>query len=212
MAANAHEVPKQQLLAMGLLSAFCVIGGLFGAVLVAFIGPVLTQIIGTELPGIGSAPSLGALMPFSSGKVFYDAPTITLFVIISATLTTLLVHRISNRRTRRAPPWDCGFPNASPRTQYTASSFSQPLRRIYASSMMSAREDISMPSPGDSQAARFHLTLRDHIWEKGYLAPTRCVQHIARRLDGLQMLSIRRYLVLMFAALVALLIVTAVWI
>ena len=32
---------------------------------------------------------------------------------------------------RRGPAWDCGFPDPSPATQYTADSFAQPFRRVF---------------------------------------------------------------------------------
>jgi formate hydrogenlyase subunit 3/multisubunit Na+/H+ antiporter MnhD subunit len=210
-AANAHEVPRQQLLAMGFLSALCVLGGLFGAALVTAIGPVLQHLVGTTMPGAGSGATAFSLVAFSPARSTYDAPTIALFVAIAAALTTLLIHRISNRRTRRAPAWDCGFPDPSPLTQYSASSFGQPLRRVYGSTIFSAREEIDMPAPGDSRAARLQVTVRDYIWDWLYDAPAHWVRLIGARLNWLQFLTIRRYLVLMFMALIVLLLITAVW-
>ena len=49
------------------------------------------------------------------------------------------------------PPWDCGFPDASPATQYTAGSFSQPIRRVFGTVVFRAREEVHMPPPGDAQ-------------------------------------------------------------
>jgi hypothetical protein len=196
---------------MGFLSALCVLGGLFGAVLVSAIGPVLQHLVGTTMPGAGSGATAFSLVAFSPARSTYDAPTIALFVAIAAALTTLLIHRISNRRTRRAPAWDCGFPDPSPLTQYSASSFGQPLRRVYGSTIFSAREEIDMPAPGDSRAARLQVTVRDYIWDWLYDAPAHWVRLIGARLNWLQFLTIRRYLVLMFMALIVLLLITAVW-
>jgi len=136
--------------------------------------------------------------------------TIAGFVAIAATLTALLLHWISDRRTRRGPAWDCGFPNPSPLTQYSASSFAQPLRRVYGSTAFSARETIDMPRPGEQRAARIDVRLTDHLWNVFYAAPAGAVSGMASKLNRLQFLTIRRYLVLMFAALIILLLVTAV--
>ena len=67
-----------------------------------------------------------------------------------------------------------------------------------------------MPPPGDLGAARFEVTLVDHLWRVFYAAPARAILRLAERLNMLQFLTIRRYLVLMFAALVILLFITAV--
>src|SRR5208282_4196153 len=130
-AAQAHEVPFVQTAAMGILAVLCVMGGLFGGFSAWAIGPLLKTLAGTELTGLVNGPTRLSLVAFDQARSIYDAPTIALFVCISSITTMLVVHLISNRRTRRAPAWDCGFPDASPATQYTASSFSQPLRRVY---------------------------------------------------------------------------------
>ena len=46
----------------------------------------------------------------------------------------LLVHGFASNRVRRAPAWDCGFPDARPQTQYSADSLAQPLRRVFGTS------------------------------------------------------------------------------
>jgi len=151
-----------------------------------------------------------ALIAFDADRSVYDATIIALFVAIAALATLVVVHRLSERRTRRGPAWDCGFPDPSPATQYTASSFSQPLRRVYGTVVFSARETVTMPPPGDRAPARLSVVVVDHAWRVFYAAPGRAVLGLAARLNVLQFLSIRRYLVLMFAALVLLLSIAAV--
>ena len=210
-AAEAHEVPRVQLLSMGLLTGLCIVGGLAGNLLVAPIQPLLVKLVGVPLPGQTGAPSPLALVAFDPARSIYDASIIALFIVISATLTTLVVHRISTRRTRRAPPWDCGFPDASPLTQYTASSFGQPLRRVYGSVVFGAREKVDMPPPGDPRSARLDVAMTDYLWRWLYAGPARAIAAAALRLNEFQFLSIRGYLVLMFAALIVLLLATATW-
>ena len=97
-------------------------------------------------------------------------------------------------------------------TQYTASSFSQPLRRVYGATAFSSKESVDMPRPGEVRPARLVVTSTDHIWEVLYARPANAVLAAADRLNVLQFLTIRRYLVLMFVALISLLLVTAVWV
>ena len=150
-------------------------------------------------------------MAFSAARSTYDAPTIAIFLLISGTLTTMLVHRFSGRRTRTSAPWDCGFPESSPLAQYSASSFSQPLRRIYGSSVFGARELIDMPAPGDQRPARLTVRLKDYIWDILYQAPAQFILRVSERLNTLQFLTIRSYLMLMFSALIVLLLIAVVW-
>ena len=67
-----------------------------------------------------------------------------------------------------------------------------------------------MPPPGDRRPARFSVALVDPVWQVLYAGPGRAVLRLSERLNALQFLTIRRYLVLMFAALVVLLAVAAV--
>ena len=52
----------------------------------------------------------------------------------------------------------------------------------------------------------------DFVWNAAYALPGRSVLRLSERLNALQFLSIRRYLVLMFTALVILLAIAAVMI
>jgi hydrogenase-4 component B len=209
-AAHAHEASRSQLAAMALLATLCILGGLFGSYTGAGISPLLTKLVGATLPGISEGPTPTSLVAFNAERSTYDAPLIALFVFLSATLTAVVVQRFSNRRTRRTPAWDCGFPDASPATQYTASSFGQPLRRVYGSMVFGAKDIVDMPPPGDNRPARFAVKLTDYLWTGLYVRVADTIQAIATRLNGLQALSIRRYLTLMFFSLILLLLITAV--
>ena len=204
-AGQAHDVPLAQQIAMGGLAFLCILGGLLGSVLAMALAPVLGDLVGGGLPEAGSGPTVFSLVAFDPARSIYDAPVIALFVAIASLTTLVVVHRLSARRTRRGPAWDCGFPDPSPATQYTASSFAQPLRRVYGAAAFAAQETVVMPPPGDSRPARFSVVLVDHVWRALYAAPGRAVLGLSERLNALQFLTIRRYLVLMFAALVILL-------
>jgi hypothetical protein len=210
-ARSAHDCAKPQAWAMGLLAGLCLFGGLFGSVIVDILQPLVRVLTGTSVPGAGTGPTALSLVPFDAARSTYDAPLIASFLLISGTLTMLAVHRLSRRQLRRSAPWDCGFPNADPITQYSASSFSQPLRRVYGSAVFGASEQVAMPAPGELAPARLTVTLHDFIWEWLYRAPARAVLAVSEWLNRVQLLTIRGYLMLVFAALIALLLLTAVW-
>lgn len=208
-AAAAHEAPQMVQVAMGLLAALCVLGGLLGAPLAASLAPVLQMTVGVGSPVVGDGPTPFSLIPFDMARSIYDAPIIAIFALTSTLLTVAIVHRVSSRRTRRAPPWDCGYPDTSAITQYSGSSFAQPIRRVYGSTLLGARETVDMPAPGEMRAARLDVRMTDYAWRWLYVAPANALLAASRRLNFIQYLTIRRYLVLMFLALVILLLVTA---
>ena len=125
--------------------------------------------------------------------------------------TTYAIHRLASRALRRGPAWDCGFPEPSPATQYTASSFAQPIRRVFGAVVFAARETVDMPAPGDLRPAHITVTIRDLIWDTLYVPIGGGVATAAERLNRFQFLTIRRYLSLVFAALIVLLTVVALW-
>jgi hypothetical protein len=66
-----------------------------------------------------------------------------------------------------------------------------------------------IPAPGETSPATFRLELRDQAWDSLYAPIARAIAFMADRLNHLQFLTIRRYLSLVFAALVILLIILA---
>jgi hypothetical protein len=68
-----------------------------------------------------------------------------------------------------------------------------------------------MPSPGDRRPARLTVILRDLVWEAFYAPISAFVATASERLNRLQFLTIRQYLTLVFAALVALLLAVSLW-
>ena len=74
-----------------------------------------------------------------------------------------------------------------------------------------ASERVDMPAPGETRLARLEVRWRDHVWETIYAPIGLAVQLAAEKLNHLQFLTIRKYLSLVFAALVALLLVISIW-
>jgi hydrogenase-4 component B len=132
-------------------------------------------------------------------------------MIVSGGLAASAIHRFASDRLRRAPAWDCGYPDPSPATQYTAMSFAQPIRRVFGTSVFRAREIAFMPPPGDTRAARLFVELHDRVWETLYAPLAAAIGFAADRLNRMQFLTIRQFLTLVFCALIVLLAVQALW-
>ena len=85
----------------------------------------------------------------------------------------------------------------------------QPL--TFLPTQFQAREQVTMPPPGDARAARLEVQLQDPIWDLGYAPITAAVIAVSTRFNVLQYLTIRRYLSLVFGALVLLLLGMVLW-
>ena len=85
-------------------------------------------------------------------------------------LAAYAIHRFASHALRRAPAWDCGFPDPSPITQYTAGSFAQPIRRVFGTLVFRAARQVDMPPPGDLRPARLQVRLQDLVWDGIYVA------------------------------------------
>jgi formate hydrogenlyase subunit 3/multisubunit Na+/H+ antiporter MnhD subunit len=204
----AHEVSPVMQIAMAIPAFLCLCLGVFPVMVTTGIATVVEPLAHVELP----AAVLGWpwLSPVSATAGSYSA-TMVLLTGVALTITTVLaVHHFGLRRIRRAPPWDCGHAEDIPNAQYSADSFSQPLRRVFGHTLFQARETVFMPKPGDTAPARFSLSMVDPIWEYLYLGVARLVGWIADRVNRLQFLAVRQYLLLMFMTLVAMLLVVAV--
>ncbi len=209
-AERAVEVDIYSRTAMFLLAGLCLLAGVLPGVVLDMLAPVSSLLLGTRIPVQTFLPWL-SIVPINSDQSSYNGMLVFVFIVLSALLAAYFVHRFASRAMRRAPAWDCGFPERDPRTQYTAGSFAQPIRRIYGPLLVHARERLYMSAPDDLRPARIQVTLRDLIWDWLYMPIVSAVTEIAGRLNHLQFLTIRRYLSLVFIALVGLLLVLALW-
>ncbi|GAB4365979.1 MAG: hydrogenase 4 subunit B [Kiloniellaceae bacterium] len=209
-ASGAGEVGRFSLAAMLLFAGLCVLAGILPGLFMDGLAPVTSALLGDRLPVQATLPWL-SIVPIAEGRSSYNGLLVFVFIGSSAMLAAFFIHRFASRAVRRAPAWDCGFPAASPATQYTAGSFVQPLRRVFGTLVFAARERVEMPPPGDGRPARFEVAMKDLVWDFLYAPLSGAVGLAADRLNHLQFLTIRRYLSLVFLALVTLLLVLALW-
>jgi len=132
-------------------------------------------------------------------------------VVMSGSIAAFAIHRLASDKLRRGPAWDCGYPDPSPATQYTASSFAMPIRRVFGRAVFGVHEIVDMPRPGEMRAGHFAVRVVDPAWRYGYGPLARAVAAASLTLNQLQFLTIRRYLTLVFCALILLLVVVAAW-
>jgi hypothetical protein len=192
------------------LTALCFTAGVLPGFVIDGIAPAIVKLVGEAMPVQAVQPYF-SIVPAAASQNSYSGLLIFVFVAVAGSLTALVVHAFAGRGLRRSPAWDCGFPDASPATQYSSASFAQPIRRVFGTMIFQARETVEMPPPGDVAPARFSLTLRDLAWDAFYAPVAVFIGFASLKLNHLQFLTIRRYLGLVFFALVFLLLVLALW-
>jgi formate hydrogenlyase subunit 3/multisubunit Na+/H+ antiporter MnhD subunit len=204
VAEQAQETDRASLAAMLIFGALCLLAGIFPGFVIDALAPVTQGLVGGRLPGQSNL-SWFSIVPIGAGRSSYNGLLVFAFVTISTLIAVEVIHRFASRALRRGPPWDCGFPDTRPATQYTADSFAQPIRRVFGEIVFRAREQVDMPQPGDARPARMTVVLRDLVWDTVYAPIANGTAYAAARLNYLQLLSIRQYLSVVFAALVGLL-------
>jgi len=210
VAETALETDRYSLAAMLLLALLCVVAGILPGLFIDALAPVSTILVGERMPVQLGAQWL-SIVPIAASRSSYDGLLVFLFMITSGTVAAFAIHRLASDRLRRGPAWDCGYPDTSPVTQYSATSFAQPIRRVFGTVMFHAREHVEMALPDDSRPARLTVVLRDLVWDNLYAPLAAGIGLLAERLNRLQFLTIRQFLTLVFCTLVALLLVLAVW-
>jgi formate hydrogenlyase subunit 3/multisubunit Na+/H+ antiporter MnhD subunit len=209
-AETASEVDRYSLTAMFILAALCLLAGILPGLVIDALSPVSIEILGGRMP-IQADEAWLSIAPIAESRSSYNGMLVMVFITISASLAVFFIHRFASRALRRGPAWGCGFSDAVPEAQYSGASFAQPIRRVFGTMMFHARDHVEMPPPGDIRPARLKIELHDLIWEVMYAPIVGAVGVSSEWLNRLQFLTIRRYLSLVFATLVTLLLVLAIW-
>ena len=209
-ASGAQETDGRSLTAMYVLAALCLIAGILPGPFIDALAPVVQSLTGGRMP-IQTGVEWLSIVPIAEGRSSYNGLLVFVFMAASGAMAAFAIHRLGSSKLRRGTAWGCGYPPAGPLAQYSADSFAQPIRRVFGSVVFGARELGKMPPPGSTAPARLTVEVRDPIWDTLYAPLTVAVAFAAEHLNRLQFLTIRSYLSLVFAALVLLLLVLAIW-
>jgi formate hydrogenlyase subunit 3/multisubunit Na+/H+ antiporter MnhD subunit len=209
-AVRATETDGWSLAAMFVLLSLCLVAGILPGLVIDALSGVTHALVGDRLPSQITMPWL-SVVPIAEGKSSYNGLLVFSFIVISTIFAVQMIHRFGSHALRRGPAWDCGYPDHSAATQYTADSFAQPIRRVLGGLAYGVVEKLEMPAPDEDRPARLQIAVTDRIWNLLYAPIITGVRVISRELNRLQFLTIRNYLSLVFAALVGLLCVVALW-
>jgi formate hydrogenlyase subunit 3/multisubunit Na+/H+ antiporter MnhD subunit len=160
-AAHAHEQGRPMRGPMVLLAAACILIGVFSPPLVRRLAPVLEQVTG--LPGSAVHEA------FAQATAVLGSITLGAFGLLALAGLLLAVRRAAlvGKPVAAGPTWDCGYALPSPRMQYTASSFAQPLTDLFGP-LLGTRRRFSAPQGIFPQAASFATETPDFYRERLY--------------------------------------------
>ncbi len=200
---HAGDAGLMERFGMAWLAAGCFVLGLFPSSFLLILNRVGVSLTGQGLSEQALAGSGWLwLVPTAPEQASYS-PVIFLVVIVAVTLLAfLLVRRFYHGRMRFADPWDCGYPEQTPRMQDTADAFGQPIRHVFGPIY---RMDRRLPGPDDA-APRYVLKVEDRHWYWLYLPVARAAEFVSSKIALLQQGRISIYLLYSFITLIALLV------
>jgi hydrogenase-4 component B len=184
------------------LAAGCVVLGLIPSQVITLMDPVTQLLVSAGLAQTVAA-SGWLLVPVSIERASYAPAIFLLGVMACFGVAYLLVRKLYSGRTRRAPPWDCGYPWQTARMQDTAEGFGQPIRQIFEPMFRMKRE---LPTSFDEQP-RYRVEVEDPLWHWLYLPLAALVERISKVIGLLQQGRIAVYLMYSFVTLIVVLLV-----
>lgn len=208
-AREAREVPFSMHAAMGLLTALCLILGLFPSLALNLLDGINGQILGQSILGQVRSDTFLVLYPAAArGNSLAPLALPLLGAVILVLVLAVLKWTGPFAPARRYGTWDCGFSGLNPRMQYTATGFSKPMRIILRVLYRPARElQIEEGATPYHHKSMIYVISTQSMFEKYLYVPlTRLLTRFARKTRfSIQSGSIHIYLLYMFVFIAALL-------
>ncbi|MGC8463165.1 MAG: proton-conducting transporter membrane subunit [Acidimicrobiales bacterium] len=212
-ARQAHEVGPSMLAASALLAAGCVVLGVAPGIAL----PVLDHAVASGLAGgapLALRSGLGLDLASFSGAVDPALVVVGLLcaLVVARGALRLVPRSAELRRPRRAEAWGCGGGVQTARSEITATSFAEPLQRVFAD-VLRPDHDLEVTHVAESRYVPEAITFRQRIddaSERAFYQPVIAAVaawgRLARRVPNG---SVHRYLAFGFVALVLVLVLLA---
>jgi hydrogenase-4 component B len=206
-AEHAHESPLSMRIGMGILALACVGLGLAPFAMVPVIGGVLNGLGGLPDTRQTFTLNFSVQSPSAFGQMSPTLVMLGLLMLLALVPLTMWILRV-NRRLRVSDSWGCGRAGQTARMEYTATSFAEPLRRVFAELYRPTKE-LTVEFHPDSKYFVQSIAYKSEItplFERLLYDPfLRLVQFAARQVRHLQAGSLHLYLVYVTVILIILL-------
>ncbi len=210
-AANARETDPWSLSAMGALGLLCVVIGLIPGAVIDAIAPVVESAVGDAYAGTARHPLVFHCADRGEPLVLQRPVGVwlhrRLHIADRARHSSLRLARVAARAGMGLRISGCQSCHPIHRGELRPAHSPRLWHAVLASSRNNPHAFARRPESRRSSASR----VRDLVWEGLYAPISSAVAYAADRLNRLQFLTIRRYLGLVFFALVSLLLVLAIW-
>ena len=208
-AREAREVSRW----MGAGTALLVIPSVVLGVAPGLVATLITRAADTGLGRATTSPlSHGTGLALSQLRGAIE-PAGLLGAVVAVFAVIVVANRgLDHRRARRVDAWGCGREEQTPRMQYTATSFAEPLQRVFAD-VLRPQMDVEVTHAVESryfqQTLTYHHRIADVVEVRAYrplISVFNKAGVVARRLQNG---SIHRYLAFGFVALLVVVVVLA---
>jgi formate hydrogenlyase subunit 3/multisubunit Na+/H+ antiporter MnhD subunit len=209
-ATRASESPTPMLAGMGIAGVACVLLALAPTVVLPAVGSVASRAVGSRDPAVHGAVTLQ--LSTVAGSL---SPLLLALALLAAAIAVVgALRALATRRARRtARLWDCGGGPLTARMEYTATSFAEPLQRVFDDVLL-PELDVDVTHATESaylvQSVEYRRRVPDRIERRLYQPVLTLVAMWGRAARALATGSVHRYLGYGFYAVTALLIVLAV--
>ena len=207
-ARHAEEVPVAMRIGMGILALLCVGLGLAPMIVVPFLDRITAPLTGVSITDKVLALDGWAVAPGNVQFSSISPPMLAAMLILGGLLGLLLAFLFGGRlMTRSYKTWGCGI-NLSPRMEYTATGFVQPIKRVFSTFYQpTIKLETEFLEESRYFAKRRHFEFHiEPVFEKYLYDPVvHAFMRIADRLRILQAGSLHLYLTYIFVTLVILL-------
>jgi hydrogenase-4 component B len=210
-AEGAVEVPLSMRLGAGVLVAQCVAVGVAPTVLL----PAVERAVRPALPLVDPAPVVRGIQLQLVGVRGALAPTVLAVALVGAVVVVAALRSALARRreVRVTEAWGCGRELVTARMQYTATSFAEPVQRVFDDVLRPVR-DVDVSHAAESryviESMTFHSRVDDRIEAALYVPVITATRRWGQWARRLQPGSVHRYLAYGLAALVVTLVAVAI--
>jgi hydrogenase-4 component B len=212
-AEHAHESPLSMRIGMGILALACLGLGLAPFAVVPIIGGALNGISGLPDTHAVFAFNISLQTPSAFGQMSSTLVMLGLLVLLALIPLAMKILRV-NQKLRVSDSWGCGRVGQTPRMEYTATAFAEPLRRVFAE-LYRPTKDVTIDFHPESkyfvQSIEYKSDIRPWFEEFIYDPLLNKIRQWSRRVRQLQSGSLHGYLAYLFIMLGLLLVSALLW-
>lgn len=205
---RVHEVGWEMRIGMMLAAVTCFLLGIFPTVVIRWMDVLTERLVGGNIGITAGKFGWMWLTPIAPERASYSGFNVFITILVVVLVAWFLLH-VRKATVRRVPIWDCGFEKINARMQYTATSFSMPIRRIFGF-LFQIREESHALEPVRHYAypekLQYRLRVRDRFQYWIYQPINAIAYFIARKVGMLQQGRIQVYLIYSFVTIIVLLV------